>query len=185
MDAAPLPDSLDMLFRLTPGAGALIFAAIVVWCHAQRPDVSPATQGVSHYAVGSTDALMAIAFLSLAGALFVAAILVKPDAPIALAAFGIALVAATPMPDPRAPRWRGPAHAIGASVFFMFSAVGAMVASVGRATVPMVIADLLAICVVLFFASMVTASPLARVRGWLQRACFALLVLWLVVTPLL
>lgn len=128
---------------------------------------------------------MAIGFLSLASALFVTATLVKPGVPVALAALGIALVAATPMPDPRAPRWRGPAHTIGASVFFMFSAVGSMVASVGRATVPMVIADLLAICVVLFLASMTTVSPLGRVRGWLQRACFALIVLWLVVTPLL
>jgi hypothetical protein len=181
---APL-EWVEALIRLVPAAGALLFAAIVIWCHVKLPDIAPATQGVSRYAVGSTDALMALAFLSLAGALFVTATLVKPGAPIALAALGIALVAATPMPDPRAPRWRGPAHTIGASVFFMFSAVGAMVASVGRATVPMVIADLLAICLVLFVASMITVSPLARVRGWLQRACFVLVVLWLVVTPLL
>ena len=174
---------MEALIQLVPAAGGLVFAAIVVWCHVKRPDIAPATQGVSHYAVGSTGALMAIAFLSLAGALFVAAILLKPDVPIALAAFGIALVAATPMPDPRAPRWRGPAHTIGAFVFFMCSGVGALVASVGRAMVPMVIADLLAICVVLFLASMVSTSPLARVRGWLQRACFALLVLWLLVLP--
>ena len=172
------------MIRLVPAAGALVFAAIVIWCHVKRPDIAPATQGVSRYAVGSTDAIMAVGFLSLAAALFVTALLVKPDVPIALAAFGIAVVAATPMPDPRAPRWRGPAHTIAGFVFFMFSAVGAMVASVGRAMVPLVIADLLAICVVLFFASVIAVSPLARVRGWLQRACFALLVLWLVAIPL-
>jgi hypothetical protein len=181
VEAGPVPESLETLIRIVPAAGALVFAAIVVWCHVKRPDVVPATQGVSHYAVGSTDAVMAIGFLALAGALFVTAILVKPDVPIALAALSIALVAATPMPDPRARPWRGPAHTIGALAFFVFSAAGAVLASIGAAWWLLSIAVALAVTVVLFLASMSVATRLAGMCGWLQRACFALLVLWLVV----
>ena len=83
---------------IAPGAGATLFAVIVVWCHVQRPDISPATQGVSHYAVGSTDAVMTIGFLSLAGALFLAALAVSAGSRLlVLAAAGMLLVAATPM----------------------------------------------------------------------------------------
>jgi uncharacterized membrane protein YhdT len=176
---------VDPLIRLGPGAGALVFAAIVVWCHVKRPDVVPATQGVSHYAVGSTDAVMAIGFLSLAGALVVAALHLFPNAFLTFAAIGLFLVAATPMPDPRAQPWRGPAHTIGALAFFAFSAVGAVLASIGEAWWVLSIAVALVVAVVVFLASMSVATRLAGMCGWFQRACFALLVLWLFAVSLL
>jgi hypothetical protein len=176
---------VEPLIRLGPAAGALVFAAIVVWCHVKRPDVVPATQGVSHYAVGSTDAVMAIGFLSLAGALVVAALHVFPNALLTFAGLGLFLVAATPMPDPRARPWRGPAHTIGALGFFVCSAAGAMLASMGAPWWVLSIAVALAVAVILFLASMSVATSLAGMCGWLQRLSFALLILWLFAVSLL
>ena len=174
----------DVLFLLAPGAGAALFAIIVVWCHVRRPDISPATQGVSHYAVGSTDAVMAVGFLALAGALFLAALIVRPGNLLVLASAGMMLVAATPMSASRVSSLLRALHTFGALVFFVCSAVGAVIASIDHQWL-FTIAAALTIGVVLFLASMVDRSPLARVRGWLQRAAFALIVIWVMAAPLL
>lgn len=168
----------------------LVFATIVGWLHVRRRDIRPGTEGVSHYAVGPTHAPMTVAFLALALAIgSVSSSIATRAGGIAanigtvllwLAAFGIAVVAVVPIPEPAAARWRGPVHTIGALLFFVASSAGPIAVSRQFGGAILGAACLLAGTTVLFLAGMVRAPGLFAIRGWLQRCCFALVVAWVI-----
>lgn len=172
---------MTILVRNLVFTSATAFAAIVVWLHARRRDVDPATQGISHYAVGRTQAAMTIAFLALAVSLVGAArvIVAAPVVWLRIAALGIALVAVLPVSFNRAAPRRDLAHTIAALAFFLSIAIGAVVASAGAPRVAMVTGWLIAAGVAVFLVSMTRVPGLWPIRGWLQRGCFALIVAWL------
>jgi hypothetical protein len=171
--------------------GSCLFVLIVVWLHYGRRDLHPGTHGLSRYAAGSSRLAMTAAFLALAAStaclaveIGIASHLADDDlsglALLWLAAIGIVVVAAVPAPDSDARSWRRPVHTAGALLFFVCAAGGAFMVHTGQTAATATIAWLLAAAVALFLASMARVPQLFEVRGWLQRACFALFVLWLV-----
>jgi hypothetical protein len=157
------------------------FTAIVVWLHIRRRDVDPATQGISHYAVGRTQAAMTIAFLALGVSLVGAARMIATPHVIWLraAAVSIALVAVLPVSFNRSAPWRDMGHTIAALAFFVAVAIGVVAASAGARQPVVVTGWLVAVAVAAFLVSMTRVPRLWDLRGWLQRTCFALVVLWL------
>jgi Protein of unknown function (DUF998) len=170
-------------------AGSLVFAAIVMWLHVDQRDVDPRTKGISHYAVGNTDVAMTVAFSALAigvtAATFLSAAAVVATEPgivmLRLAALGVAIVAAVPVPGPTAAAWRGSAHMLSALLFFVAIAAGAVLVSSGA---PLRVARLLVVATAAFLASMAGVPGLFSIRGWLQRMCFTLVVAWLLMVAL-
>jgi uncharacterized protein DUF998 len=171
--------------------GSCLFVLIVVWLHYGRRDLHPGTHGLSRYAAGSSRLAMTAAFLALAASTACLAIEIGIASHFAgnelrglallwVAAIGIAVVAAVPVPDDGGRSWRRPVHTGGALLFFLCAAGGALMVRTGQTAASGTIAWLLATAVVLFLASMARVPRLFEVRGWLQRACFALFVLWLV-----
>jgi len=169
---------------LLPGAGGSLFAIIVAWLHVRRPEIDPATTGVSQYATGSTYLPMTVAFVALAiGFASVPTRVASTTVSVCcwLASIGIFVVAIVPVSENRQPGWRVLAHTAGALLFFVSAPWAAIAATSGSTDVAMVVAWLLAAAVVLFFASMARVPALFPIRGWLQRFCFALVVVWLIV----
>lgn len=169
----------------------LVFTAIVTWLHVRRRDIHPGTQGVSHYAVGPTHAIMTVAFVALGlGIVSITAAIEAESNGVApakagvvllwLAALGLSVVAAVPVPGPHAAAWRGSAHTLGALLYFVSIATGAVAVSGPFGGAIVGAARFLAAAVVLFIAGMAHIPGLFPVRGWLQRSCFAACVGWLV-----
>jgi hypothetical protein len=170
--------------------GAAAFGVIVVWLHARRHDIDPATKGVSHYATGPTHRLMTIAFVALAIGVAASVIRIQAmangaNAPgivlLLVAAVGIAVVAAVPVAGPADARWRSATHTLAALLFFVAIAAGAVMVSSGAASGA---AWLLLAATGVFLVSMAGVPGLLPVRGWLQRTCFALIVAWLLIVGL-
>lgn len=189
MDGVGISINPGLVPQLAIG-GSCLFVLIVVWLHHGRRDLHPKTQGLSRYAAGSSRLAMTAAFLALAASTACLAIEIGTASHSAgddlrglallwLAAIGIALVAAVPVSDPDDRNWRGPVHTGGALLFFLCAAGGALLVRTGQTAASGTIAWLLAVAVVLFLASMARVPHLFEVRGWLQRACFALFALWL------
>ena len=170
--------------------GSFGFAGIVAWLHVIRRDIDPGTQGVSHYAVGSSALAMTVAFTALALSLAATAFSLAGARELAdqhlgllllwLASFGIGVVAAVPVPGAVAAAWRGPVHTSAALLFFVAVASGAVLVSGTIGSKAALLARLLAITVLLFLLSMAKTPGLFRFRGWLQRCCLALVVAWVV-----
>jgi hypothetical protein len=166
------------------------FVLVVAWLHGRRRDLDPRTTGISHYASGATMTAATAAFLLLALALASAAAVVRFTAAgpsgltpgvvfLYLAAAGMLVVAVTPVPaDPEAHQ-AGLVHNAGGALFFVSSAAGSVAVSGGSVSAPGVVAWLVAVLVALFLSSLGGVAPLTPVRGWLQRACFASVVLWI------
>jgi Protein of unknown function (DUF998) len=170
--------------------GSFGFAGIVAWLHVIRRDIDPGTQGVSHYAVGSSALAMTVAFAALALSLAATALSLTGARELAdkqlglflvwLASFGIGVVAAVPVPGAVAAAWRGPVHTSAALLFFVAVAGGAVLVSGAIGPKVTLLARLLAIIVILFLLSMARTPGLFRFRGWFQRCCFVLVVAWVV-----
>jgi uncharacterized protein DUF998 len=165
------------------------FVASVAGLHVRRRDVSPRVQGLSHYAVGATQVVMTAAFVALALAVGLDALLLwqAPAATarsgggvvlLALAAIGLGVVAAVPVPAPGSASWRGPAHTAGALGFFVGAAAGAVLVSGPLVDLRGAVAGALAGAVFLFVLAMGGVPGLFSIRGLLQRLCFALVVAW-------
>ena len=169
------------MIRSLISTSALTFAAIVLWLHARRRDVDPATQGISHYAVGRTQAAMTIAFLALALGLVSAArvIVTSPVVWLRAAAVSIALVAVLPVSFKGSAPRRDLAHTIAALAFFLTIAIGTVVASASGRGPLLITAWAIGAFVATFLLSMARIPGLWSIRGWLQRGCFALVVVWL------
>ncbi|HET9371069.1 MAG TPA: DUF998 domain-containing protein [Vicinamibacterales bacterium] len=163
---------------------ALAFASIVLWLHSRRRDVDPATQGISHYAVGRTHGAMTVAFLALAVSLIGAARVIESAEIVWLrvAAVSLVLVAVLPVSFNRSSPRRDLAHTIAALAFFLSVAIGAVLASAGAHRAVLTAAWFVASGVVVFLVSMTRLPVLWSVRGWLQRACFSFVVIWLLLT---
>lgn len=168
---------------------AVSFAVIVVWMHVTRRDVRPAVSGVSHYAVGSTRTIMTAAFLMLAFALVLAAVAAGHPSPagvtwgtslLIVAALGTVTVALVPVARPNDATWRAPVHSAGALILFVASAAGSVAVSAGRGAPLTAISWVQVVTLIGFLAGMGGVPGLFQVRGWLQRAVFASLVLWLI-----
>jgi hypothetical protein len=169
---------------------ALTFAGIVAWLHVTRGDVDPATQGVSHSAVGPSAVSMTLAFVALAFGLLATAYSLAGSRPplegtgialLVLAGLGMAIVATVPVPGANAAPWRGPAHTGGALLYFVTVPSGALLISDAmESDVLVLVARLLALAVALFLLSMAKVPGLFPIRGWLQRVCFVVAVVWVV-----
>lgn len=161
-----------MIARLLALGGSATFSFIVIWLHFRRRDVRARTHGVSHYAVGPTRGAMTIAFAALDPLPCLGIVLML------LSALGIAVVAAVPVPPAGDRSWRGPLHTVGALAFFLCSASGAAAVARTLDHGSAVMSWALGAGVALFLAAMAGVPGLFSIRGWLQRLCFALVVIW-------
>ena len=177
--------------RVLAIASGAAFVLVVAWLHGRRRDLDPRTTGISHYASGATVTAATAAFLLLALSLTGAAAIVRFTAAagptgltpgvvfLYLAAAGILVVAVTPVtddPDAHQARFM---HNAGGALFFLSAAAGSVAVSGGSMSVPGIVAWLVAVLVALFLLSLGGVAFLAPIRGWLQRACFAGVVLWI------
>jgi hypothetical protein len=96
-----------------------------------------------------------------------------------LAGLAVGAVALVPVAAPEDAAWRGPVHAGSALIFFMSAASGAALASPHLSSAVALTARLLVLAVLVFLVSMAKAPGLFPIRGWLQRACFVLVAVWL------
>jgi uncharacterized protein DUF998 len=170
--------------------GASFFAIVVGWLHVERQDLSPRDKGISHYAVGGTYGAMTAAFVALALGLLGSVVAIAERIQthttpgliaVASAAVGLLIVAAVPVPSAGEAGWRSPAHTCGALVFFIGTALGAALLSPHVRPFASYVAKAVVVMVVLFMLGMVGVPGLHAIRGWLQRACFAMVVWWLLV----
>ena len=155
--------------------GASICAVLVGWLHVNRRDLNPRDKGISHYAVGRTYGVVTAAFVALAVGLVGAAIATAERIPITsvgvvavvIAALGLLVVAAVPVPGERAATWRAPAHTAGALVFFVASATGTARVSGPVGPVAVAVARVVGGAVGVFMLGMAGVPGLSLMRGWL------------------
>ena len=179
-----------VIARVLAIASAAAFVLIVAWLHGRRRDLDPRTTGISHYTSGRTVTAATAAFLLLALALTSAAAIVRITAAgplgltpgvvfLYLAAAGLLVVAVTPVPADPETHPSQFVHNAGGALFFLSSAAGSVAVSGGSVSVAGVVAWLVAALVALFLLSLGGVAGLTPIRGWLQRACFATVVLWI------
>jgi len=149
--------------------------AIVIWMHVARPDIAPAQRGISRYAERKTLIATTMAFLALALALGAVAWRLHSGL-FTAACLSMAAIAATPKPG-ESRTITGAIHTVAGFVFFVTAAAAAKSWSPHGARAA--VADLLWTVTALFIASILGARVLSDTAGLYQRACFALLILWL------